>query len=69
MVPVRASRPDGDTGGYMTDDSISEKSKAALRLMALAREELDAGHIALAARLLREAAEIASDLEEMTGSA
>jgi hypothetical protein len=53
----------------MTDDSISEKSKAALRLMALAREELDAGHISLAARLLREAAEIASDLEEMSGNA
>lgn len=53
----------------MTDDSLSEKSKAALRLMALARVELDAGHIASAARLLREAAEIASDLEEMTGDA
>lgn len=53
----------------MTDDSISEKSKAALRLMALARTELDAGNIASAARLLREAAEIASDLEEMTGGA
>lgn len=53
----------------MTDDSISEKSKAALRLMALARAELDAGRVALAARLLREAAEIASDLEEMSAGA
>lgn len=53
----------------MTDESISEKSRAALRLMALARAELDAGRIAAAARLLREAAEIASDLEEMSGDA
>lgn len=52
----------------MTDEGISDKSKAALRLMALAKVELDAGHIASAARLLREAAEIASDLEEMTGN-
>jgi len=53
----------------MTDDSLSEKSKTALRLMALARVELDKGHISSAARLLREAAEIASDLEEMAGDA
>ncbi|MES2253731.1 MAG: hypothetical protein V4559_01675 [Pseudomonadota bacterium] len=53
----------------MTHDSISEKSKTALRLMTLARIELDAGRIASAARLLREAAEIAADLEEMAGEA
>ncbi len=53
----------------MTDDGITEKSKAALRLMALAKIEMDAGRIASAARLLREAAEIASDLEEIAGDA
>jgi len=37
--------------------------------MALAKDELDAGHISTAARLLREAAEIAADLEEMAGEA
>jgi hypothetical protein len=66
--PRIASRA-GISEGHMTDDGVSEKSKTALRLMALARIELDAGRIASAARLLREAAEIASDLEEMTGSA
>ncbi len=53
----------------MTEDGISEKSKTALRLMALAKIELDAGRIASAAKLLREAAEIASDQEEITGDA
>lgn len=55
--------------GQMTEDGISEKSRAAMRLMALAKVELDAGRIASAARLLREAAEIASDLEELAGDA
>lgn len=50
--------------GSMTDGGISDKSKAAMRLMALARVELDAGRISSSARLLREAAEIAADLEE-----
>lgn len=50
----------------MTDGGTSDKSKAAMRLMALARVELDAGRIPSAARLLREAAEIAADLEELT---
>ena len=50
----------------MTDGGTSGKSKAAMRLMALARTELDAGRIPAAARLLREAAEIAADLEELT---
>lgn len=48
----------------MADGGISDKSKAAMRLMALARVELDAGRISSSARLLREAAEIAADLEE-----
>jgi len=53
----------------MTDETISEKSKAALRLMAQAKIELDAGHIASAARLLREAAEIAAGLEALASDA
>lgn len=48
----------------MTDRGTSDKSKAAMRLMALAKIELDAGRISSSARLLREAAEIAADLEE-----
>jgi hypothetical protein len=50
----------------MSDGGTSDKSKAAMRLMALAKRELDAGRIPAAARLLREAAEIAADLEELT---
>lgn len=53
----------------MTHNGISEKSKTALRLMTLAKIELDAGRIASAARLLREAAEIAADLEKLAGEA
>lgn len=49
----------------MTNDTTSEKSRTAMRLMALAKVELDAGRISSAARLLREAAEIAEDLEEL----
>ncbi len=50
----------------MTGGGTPDKSKTAMRLMALAKIELDAGRIPSAARLLREAAEIAADLEELT---
>jgi hypothetical protein len=44
-----------------------EMLRSATRLMALAKAELDAGHIATAARILREAAELtaaATDSDE-----
>lgn len=47
----------------MGDEITSEKSKAVMHLMALAKIELDAGRTAKGTRLLREATDRAADLE------
>ncbi len=47
----------------MGDEITSEKSKAVMQLMALAKIELDAGRTAKGTRLLQEATERAADLE------
>jgi hypothetical protein len=48
----------------MSDEYISEKTKAVAQLVALAKTELEAGRIAKGTRLLKEAIERAADLEK-----
>lgn len=47
----------------MSDEYLSEKTKAVAQIVALAKAELDAGRIAKGTRLLKEAIERAADLE------